>query len=111
MTSFRPKLWTGVSAAVLISTGALVACSPQSSAPKASAENPATPAVATSAAALAGAGESGETGAVSAYSAIPADSVNALHIAHLRGFVLIAMAQKDGPEAAAILVAQGMLEA
>jgi len=111
MTSFRPKLWTGVSAAVLISTGALVACSPPSSAPKASLESPATPAVATSAAALAGAGEAGETGAVSAYSAIPADSVNALHIAHLRGFVLIAMAQKDGPEAAAILVAQGMLEA
>lgn len=111
MTSFRPKLWTGVSAAVLISTGALVACSLPSSAPKASLESPATPAVATSAAALAGAGEAGETGAVSAYSAIPADSVNALHIAHLRGFVLIAMAQKDGPEAAAILVAQGMLEA
>jgi len=111
MTSFRPKLWTGVSAAVLISTGALVACSPQSSAPKAVAESPAAPAVATSAAAMAGAGESGETGAVSAYSAIPADSANALHIAHLRGFVLIAMAQKDGPEAAAVLVAQGMLEA
>lgn len=111
MTSFRPKLWTGVSAAVLISTGALVACSPQSYAPKASAESPPTPALATSAAALAGAGEAGETGAVSAYSAVPADSVNALHIAHLRGFVLVAMAQKDGPEAAAILVAQGMLEA
>jgi hypothetical protein len=111
MTSFRPKLWTGVSAAVLISTGALVACSPQPRAPKASAESPPTPAVVTSAAALAGAGEAGETGAVSAYSAISADSVNALHIAHLRGFVLVAMAQKDGPEAAAILVAQGMLEA
>lgn len=111
MTSFRPKLWTGVSAAVLISTGALVACSPPSSAPKAPTQSAATPTVATSAAALAGAGESGETGAVSAYSAIPADSVNALHIAHLRGFVLVALAQKDGPEAAAILVAQGMLEA
>ena len=110
MTSFRPKLWTGVSAAVLISTGALVACSPQSSAPKAPVESPVTPAVAPSAG-TGEAGETGETGAVSAYSAIPADSINALHIAHLRGFVLVAMAQKDGPEAAAILVAQGLLEA
>jgi hypothetical protein len=58
-----------------------------------------------------GAGETGETGAVSAYSSIPAESANALHIAHLRGFVLIAQAQKDGPEAAAMLVAQGLLEA
>ncbi len=111
MTSFRPKLWTGVSAAVLISTGALVACSPQSSAPKATAESPATPSVAASVPGAGEGGETGETGAVSAYSAIPADSVGALHIAHLRGFVLVAMAQKDGPEAAAILVAQGMLEA
>lgn len=111
MTNFRPKLWTGVSAAVLLSTGALVACSPQSSAPKEQASASATPPMATSAAALAGAGESGETGAVSAYSEIPADSVSALHIAHLRGFFLVALNQKDGAEAAAMLVAQGMLEA
>ena len=66
MTSFRPKLWTGVSAAVLISTGALVACSPHSSAPKATAESPATPSVATSVPGAGEGGETGETGAVSA---------------------------------------------
>lgn len=111
MTSYRPKLWTGVSAAVLISTGALVACSPSPSTPPAQVQPSSSPAVVPSSAAVAGAGETGETGAVSAYSSIPTESANALHIAHLRGFILIAQAQKDGPEAAAILVAQGLLEA
>jgi hypothetical protein len=108
MTSFRPKLWTGVSAVVLLSTGALVACSPKASAPQ---EVAASTAAAPAQAVMAGAGESGETGAVSAYSGVPADSLNALHIAHLRGFFLIAQHQKDGPEVAAILAAQGMSEA
>ena len=107
MIRLRPKHWTSVSAAVLISVSGVSACSPKKEASAAS-----DPAARTAApVAASGAGESGETGAHSAYSGIPADSLSALHIAHLRGFFLIALAQKDGPEAAAILASQGLLEA
>jgi len=110
MIRLRPKHWTSVSAAVLISVTGLSACAPKkeaaaSSNPAEASQAPAGPVAA------GGAGEAGETGAHSAYSGIPADSLSALHIAHLRGFFLIAQAQKDGPDAAAILTSQGMIEA
>ena len=110
MIRLRPKHWTSVSAAVLISVTGLSACTPKTEAGASSDQAASSPAPAGPVAA-GGAGETGETGAHSAYSGIPADSLSALHIAHLRGFFLIAQAQKDGPEAAAILTSQGMLEA
>ena len=110
MIRLRPKHWTSVSAAVLISVTGLSACTPKKEAGASSDQAASSPAPAGPVAA-GGAGEAGETGAHSAYSGIPADSLSALHIAHLRGFFLIAQAQKDGPEAAAILTSQGMLEA
>ena len=110
MIRLRPKHWTSVSAAVLISVTGLSACSPKKEAGAVS-DQAATSPVPAGPVAAGGAGEAGETGAHSAYSGIPADSLSALHIAHLRGFFLIAQAQKDGPEAAAILTSQGMIEA
>ncbi len=110
MIRLRPKHWTSVSAAVLISVTGLSACTPKKEAGASSDQAASSPAPAGPVAA-GGAGEAGETGAHSAYSGIPADSLSALHIAHLRGFFLIAQAQKDGPEAAAILTSQGMIEA
>ncbi len=110
MIRLRPKHWTSVSAAVLISVTGLSACTPKKEA-GASSDQAAPSAAPAGPVAAGGAGEAGETGAHSAYSGIPADSVSALHIAHLRGFFLIAQAQKDGPEAAAILTSQGMIEA
>jgi hypothetical protein len=109
MIRLRPKHWTSVSAAVLISVSGVSACSPKKEAGAASDQAASTSATSAPVAAS-GAGESGETGAHSAYSGIPAESLSALHIAHLRGFFLVALAQKDGPEAAAILASQGMLE-
>ena len=108
MIRLRPKHWTSVSAAVLISVTGLSACPPKTEAGASSDQAAKSPAPA---APVGEAGEAGEAGAHSAYSGIPADSLSALHVAHLRGFFLIALAQKDGPEAAAILTAQGMLEA
>ena len=110
MIRLRPKHWTSVSAAVLISVTGLGACTPKTEA-GASSDQAAPSAAPAGPVAAGGAGEAGETGAHSAYSGIPADSLSALHIAHLRGFFLIAQAQKDGPEAAAILTSQGMIEA
>jgi hypothetical protein len=114
MIRLRPKHWTSVSAAVLISVTGLSACTPKKEAGASSDQAAASPAPAApvgEAGEGGEAGEAGEAGAHSAYSGIPADSLTALHIAHLRGFFLIAQAQKDGPEAAAILTSQGMLEA
>jgi hypothetical protein len=94
----------------LISVTGLSACTPKTEA-GASSDQAAPSAAPAGPVAAGGAGEAGETGAHSAYSGIPADSLSALHIAHLRGFFLIAQAQKDGPDAAAILTSQGMIEA
>jgi len=106
MTSFRPKLWTGVSAAIV-----LAACSP---AAEEKAEAPAAPAAPVPAGeggeGGAEGGAAGEAGAQSAYVAVPAESRAALRLAHLRGFFLIAQKQTEGPEAAAALAGQGMLE-
>ena len=107
MTSFRPKLWTGVSAAIV-----LAACSP---AAEEKAEAPAAPAATPVPAGEGGeggaeGGAAGEAGAQSAYVAVPAESRAALRLAHLRGFFLIAQKQTEGAEAAAALAGQGMLE-
>jgi hypothetical protein len=107
MTSFRPKLWTGVSAAILLS--AVAACSEGGE----KAADTATPAPAAGEGGEGGAeggAAAGEAGAQSAYAAIPAESRVALRLAHLRGFFIIARKQTDGPEAAAALVGQGLAE-
>jgi len=109
MTSFRAKLWTGVGVAVLIgSGGALDACSKPAKAPEPASSAAVSSGPATVAAA---AGEGGEAGANNVFAGIPADSLTALHLMHLKGFVLVAEAQPDGPAVAAVLVGQGMLEA
>jgi hypothetical protein len=105
MTSFRPKLWTTAGAALL-----LAACS-EAGAPKG-----ATPASDAPVAAAAGEGGEGgnegggEAGAQGAYQTAPAASKPALRLGQLKGFVLIALAQKDGAEAGGILLGQGLLE-
>lgn len=110
MTAFRPKLWTGVSAAILLGASA-AACSKTSEpqTPTAASEEAPAPAPAPAAAVGEG-GEAGEAGAASAYAAIPAASKAALQVAHLRGFFLIARKQTEGADAAAALAGQGMLE-
>ena len=108
MTSFRPKLWTGVSAAILLS--AVAACSEGGEAGE---KGDAAPAAAVGeggeGGAEGGAG-AGEAGAQGAYLSVPAESRVALRLAHLKGFLLIAQKQTEGPEAAAALVGQGMIE-
>ena len=116
MTVFRPKLWTSVSAAILLGAAA-GACSGEGGE-----AGGASPAQAVgeggeaaeqgqvAPAAVGEGGEAAELGAASAYGAIPTDSKTALQLAHLKGFYLIAQTQKDGPEAAAALAGQGLLE-
>lgn len=108
VNSLRPKLWTGVSAAIILSAG-VVACSKTDQV--ATTDNTATAANAVAPAAGEG-GEGGvEGGAKAAYSGVPAESRLALGLAHVKGFLLIAQKQTEGPEAAAALVGQGLLEA
>jgi hypothetical protein len=110
MTSFRPKLWTGVSAAIVLSAAGLAACGEGG-------EQAAAPAAPTAPVPAGEGGEggaeggaAGEAGAQSAYVSVPAESRAALRLAHLKGFFLIAQKQTEGPEAAAALAGQGMLE-
>jgi len=132
MTAFRPKLWTGVSAAVLASALGLSACGGEGgeaggstgSAPAAGATQPAGEggeggAEGGQPAAPAGEGgeggsetAGGEEGAAAAYGSVPADSRDALRLAHLQGFYLAAREQsgEDAREAAQALVGQGLLE-
>jgi len=111
MTSFRPKLWTGISAAILLA--ATAGCSGEAG--EKGAHNVAGN-VPPPAAGEGGEGGpeqgpgAGEKGAQEAYRAIPADSRVALRLAHLKGFLLVAQKQTDGKEAAAALVGQGMTE-
>ena len=111
MTTFRPKLWTGVSAAILLAAAA--GCSGETG------EAGDTSAAANTPAAAAGEGGeggaeggpgAGEAGAQSAYVSVPAESRLALRLAHLKGFLLVAQKQPEGAEAAAALVGQGMAE-
>lgn len=113
MTALRPKLWTSLSAAVLLSAG-VAACGGEAGeageAGKAAAVGEGGEAAEKGAQAVGEGGEAAEQGAAQAYGAIPAESKAALQIAHLKGFFLIAQEQKDGQEAAAALAGQGMLE-
>lgn len=110
MTSFRPKLWTGVSAAILLGATGLAACGDAGE--KAEAPVAAVPAPAAGEGGEGGAegGVAGEAGAQAAYVGVPAESRAALRLAHLRGFFQIAKAQPEGADYAAALAGQGMLE-
>lgn len=141
MTVFRPKLWTSLSAAALLTAGGLAACSGEGEGGEAGAagaeatagvggEGEGGEGVAAGAPAAAGlggegeggegeggageggAGATGEAGAQGAYATVPAASRPALHLAHLKGFVLAAQAAAPtaGATAAAALVGQGLLE-
>ena len=110
MTSFRPKLWTGVSAAILLGATGLAGCGEAG-------EKGETPVAAVPAPAAGEGGEggaeggvAGEAGAQAAYLGVPAESRAALRLAHLRGFFQIAKAQPEGADYAAALAGQGMLE-
>ena len=129
MTVFRPKLWTSVTAAVL-----LAACGGEGEGGGAGAagEGGGNPAAAAGEGGEGGAeagapaaGEGGEggaeggagpasaeAGAEAAYQGIPEASRRALRLAHLKGFFLAAQAvqKTEGAEAAAALAGQGMLE-
>jgi hypothetical protein len=109
LTSFRPKLWTGVSAAILLSAS-LSACGEKGPADEAKLTNTPAPAVGEGGEGGAEGGAGGEAGAQQAYVGVPAESRVALRLAHLKGFFLIAQKQKQGPDAAAALAGQGMLE-
>lgn len=103
MISFKPKLWTTLSAAVLISAAGLTACNGEG-------EGDVAAAVGEGGEGGAEGGAGGEAGAQEAYLSVPAESRAALRLAHLRGFFLIAREQTEGPDAAAALAGQGMLE-
>lgn len=104
MTVLRPRLWTSLSAAALLSAG-VAACGSEAGENGEAKAPEAAPAQA-----VGEGGEAAELGAAQAYGSIPAESKAALQVAHLKGFFLIAQEQKDGPEAAAALAGQGMLE-
>lgn len=77
----------------------------------------AAPPAAAASASDSGGGEQGEAGVVSAYAGLSGDQLTALHIQHLRGFVLAAQKINDDrgdfrgePADAAVLVQQGLLE-
>jgi len=112
MTTFRPKLWTGVSAAILLA--ATAGCSGEAGEKGAhnGAANTLTPAVGEGGEGgpERAASAAGEKGAQEAYLAAPAESRVALRLAHLKGFLLIAQKQPEGKDAAAALVGQGMTE-
>ncbi|MGE5567154.1 MAG: hypothetical protein ACM3YN_13500 [Parcubacteria group bacterium] len=109
MTTFRPKLWTGVSAAILLA--ATAGCSGEAGEKGAQPNNVPAPAVGEGGEGGAEQGPgAGEKGAQEAYRAVPADSRVALRLAHLKGFLLIAQKQPEGKDAAAALVGQGMAE-
>jgi hypothetical protein len=122
MSVFRPKLWTSLSAAaVLTAAGGLAACGSDGESGETAATTPAAPTAVASVGGEGGGGEgeggeaagaTGEAGANDAYTAVAAESRPALHLAHLKGFVLAAqaIASTEGPEAASALVGQGMLE-
>jgi hypothetical protein len=109
MTTFRPRLWTSVGAALV-----LAACSRESEdSTKTEAPAPAPAPVAGEAGETAGGeGGGGEAGAAGAYANVAPESRTALRLAHLKGFFLIAqqVAPTEGAEAAAALAGQGMLE-
>jgi hypothetical protein len=111
LTTLRPKLWTGLSAAVLI-TASLSACGEKGSGEHAQGANTPAPAVGEGGegGAEGGAAAGGEAGAQAAYVSVPADSRVALRLAHLKGFFLVAQKQTAGADAAAALAGQGMLE-
>ncbi len=108
MTSFRPKLWTSVSVAVVIGAVGLTGCGEAGE----KAETSATAPVPAGEGGEGGAegGATGEAGAQAAYVGVPAESRAALRLAHLKGFFLIAQKQPAGAEFAAALAGQGMLE-
>ena len=119
MPAYRPKLWTGLSAAVLIAAGGLAACGDggqetAATQPAAGAEGATAPTAAPVGEGGEGGAEGGggEAGAQGAYAAVPDASRLALRVAHLKGFVLAgqAAAPAEGPEAAAALVGQGLVE-
>ena len=111
MTSLRPKLWTGMSAAILI-TASLSACGEKGADQHAQGGNTPAPAVGEGGegGAEGGAAAGGEAGAQAAYVSVPAASRVSLRLAHLKGFFLIAQKQTAGADAAAALAGQGMLE-
>jgi hypothetical protein len=124
---FRAKIWTGMGAAVVLGAG-LAACGGEGgeagasggesgSAVSASTAGEGDEAGLPPAAINAGgegdeAGPGGEQGASAAYAGAPAGSRRALRLAQLKGFFLAAKAlgAAQGPEAAAALAGQGMLE-
>lgn len=130
MSTFRPKLWTGVSAVVIASTLGLTACGGEGGEQGAADGAPAGSAAPAGEGGEGGAeggqpaapvgeggeggseGAGGEAGAQSAYSNVPAGSRDALRLAHLAGFYLAARDQSGAgaAEAAQVLVGQGLLE-
>ncbi len=105
MTSFRPKLWTAAGAALM-----LAACSGEAGEAGAPAVSGQAPTAAVGEGGEGGSEGGGEAGAQGAFAAIDNASKPALRLAQLKGFVLIALEQKDGPEAGGILLSQGLLE-
>jgi hypothetical protein len=114
MTTFRPRLWTSVGAALLLSacsqgepekTGDAdgTAAAPATAAPAPSGEAGET---------AGGEGGGGEAGAATAYANVSPESRTALRLAHLKGFFLVAQQAlpAEGAESAAALAGQGMLE-
>jgi len=110
MTTFRPKLWTSVSAAILLAATAGCSGGGGEAGEKGAANTPAAAVGEGGEGGAEGGPGAGEKGAQNAYVSVPAESRLALRLAHLKGFLLVAQKQPDGAEAAAALVGQGMAE-
>jgi hypothetical protein len=110
MTTFRPKLWTGVSLAIMLAAAA--GCSGETGDTADTAATNALPPAAGEGGegGAEGGPGAGEVGAQSAYISVPPESRLALRLAHMEGFLLVAQKQPEGPDAAAALIGQGMIE-
>ncbi len=107
MITWKIKLWRHVGAAAMLTAAA--ACG-QPVATSAPAAEPPPPAGASGESG--GGGEQGEAGVAEAFDGLSGDARLALHLQHLKGFLLIAdrMNSENHPEEAGVLVGQGVLE-
>jgi hypothetical protein len=114
MIEFRPKLWRGLGAAVLIAaSGTLTACGGEGGESAAVGEaGEAAGGEAGEAAIGETGGEGGEAGAEAVYGGLDAGARTALRLHHLKGFLLVAQKELQAGRAAeaGALVGQGALE-
>lgn len=111
MIEKRWKVWTAAGAALMVG-GGLAACGPRAEQAEAPATQTAPVGEGGEAAIGETGGEAGEAGAADAYAGLEGAERAALRLQHLKGFLLLSdrLLREGEPQAAAILVQQGLLE-